>query len=197
MSIEVKTSYKDATRAIELYRKATRKDLPDIMNRHGRNTAFRTVRHLKSTTRAKLSKHDPERIGSKRRKAPRLFYALAAKDGYKRGSGIKDEARRRFEARDRSRGFLKAIFIKIASDYGAKMRSRANLQVGGEAGKSRAIKASITRLRTEMISGLAEEGALREIKRAFALGLADATRDMEAYAKKKMDANAGKYSGII
>lgn len=197
MSFEVKESYGDAIRAIEAYQKATRKDLPDIMNRFNRNTAFRTIRKLKSTTKAKLYRFNPEKKGSKRNKAPRLFYALSAQDGYKRGQGIKEEAMRRFQARDRSRGFLKAIFLKIASDYGAKMRTRVNLNVGGEAGKSRGIKATIMKLRAEMITGLAEPGALKEIDRAFRLALVEATRDMETYAKKKMDQNAGKYSGTV
>lgn len=197
MSIEVKTSYKDAIRAIELYQKATRKDLPDIMNRFNRNVAFKAVSKMPIADVRKIQRFDPKDPRSKKGKYPRLMYKLASKRGHRKGTGIKTAAELIYNKRMDSRGFLKAIFIKIASDYGGVSRARVNKKIGGSAGRARGIKASITRLKAEMISGLADEEAIQTIERAFPKALAAEVKNMEAYAKKKMDANAGKFSGTL
>jgi hypothetical protein len=193
--MEIKDSYKDAIRAIDLYRKATRKDLPEIMNKFNKDVALQTIRFMPIASKSKIEQYDPERMTKRSRVKAKTFYIKAQRAGFKRGQGLKKEAIRRFNRAKSSRGFLKSLFFNIAGDFGAPMRNSP--RAGGESSKSHGVRASITKLRAEMISGLAEETAHKVILPAFKRALAFKTKDMEEYARRKMKEQSGKYSGRI
>ena len=182
----------DAVRAIQLYQQATRKTKTETLNRFTRNTAARAPRHIDKVRLSTINKHDPGR-SSKRTQAPRLLYALAARDGHKKGRGIRSEAENRFKKRRQSSGFLKALFFGIAAKFGAKTRNRP--LAGGEAANFTAHPATDTIPRASFETGLVEISAIPEVEPGLRKAAAEATADMMQYAQRKMNEAAERHSG--
>lgn len=184
--------------AMELYEQATKKDGADIVNRAAKNAVIGGAGlkgAMQLTQRAKVNeikKFDPKQAGkgptTKRRK--RLHYAMAAKDGWKKGGGIGAEAERRHSRRMSAIGFSKAVWIAIAKDFGANLR--AAVQVKGCKGTK---ATPITLKATIQTTDLETEHIERVMSKALQDGVRNAAADMRAYAQKKMAERAAEFSG--
>lgn len=206
-SVDFEFDDREFRQAIELYMEATGKDLADTLNRMAKDVAFRAVKYAPIAPASEVRKYDPKFSGAAKRKtkarserkySSRLMYAKAAKRGFRKGGGIREEAEKLFKARSISRGFFKAIFVKLAKDFG-KNSANKNLRQGFRASKSKGIKAKVTSLQAVLIGpriygDKASEGvAMLEL--AVKKAINEKLHDMVNFAYERMQKTANKYSG--
>jgi hypothetical protein len=104
--------------ALEDYIKTSSRDLPVILDGLGRDLCFAAEKKTKKAPVAKIEKLR----GSK------LAHALATMSGNKKGRGNKASADKIVNARKSSSGYSKAIWLQIAKDLGAKIKSNVNIK---------------------------------------------------------------------
>ena len=142
---------------MKLWAKARKRTHDEVINHFGSQACLWAV---KFTPKAALGKFplnataDPEKGGKTHKQ--RFYYALAAKTGARRGEGIKDKARNRYKKRRSGSGFLRAGFLRPASELGAKVRSMP--RPGGEADRSKGTKSRGGRQRAKSFNNAEGSG---------------------------------------
>jgi hypothetical protein len=187
--------------AMQLYEKVTKKDGVEIVNRAAKNACIggRGLKGaLQLTKRADskaITKFSPARKRG-REYENNLFNALAAKGETRfgkavRGKGNRAKAMEIYNSRKQAIGFSKAIWIQIAKDLGANLKSKFSLK-----GSARGTKATFARMKATIETGTLEDDHVSRImKDALQEGVNNAAVDMREYAQKKLEARARQFSG--
>jgi predicted XRE-type DNA-binding protein len=98
--------------------KMSSRELPEVLDGVGRDLCFAAQGKTKKAPVAKIEKLR----GSK------LAHALATMSGNKKGRGNKASADKIVNARKSASGYSKAIWLQIAKDLGAKLRSNVKIR---------------------------------------------------------------------
>ena len=192
MKLKMRISTNDFRAALKTYQKATNKDMAEVLNRAGRNVAFKAISFTPMSRLAKHRTYEPDGSGTHR---SRLFHALATKGTRlgraKKGQGNQQLAERLYNHRLKSRGYIKAGWIEAAKDFGG--RPRARTWPGGRAAKGYGRKASTLRLEAWLFNF--SDGAETVGKVPLNRAMAFVAKDMLNYAYKRMRRTAKRYSG--
>lgn len=182
----------DFRKALKTYQKATEKDMAEVLNRAGRNVAFKAMAFTPMTRLQKIRRFEPDGSGTRQ---SRLFHALATKGNRlgqaKKGRGNQALAEKIFERRGRSRGYIKAGWIEAAKDFGGRPRKKTF--PGGRAAQGYGKKASTFRLEAWLYNFA--EGADKVGKVPLNRAMAVVAKDMTNYAYKRMRRTGKRYSG--
>jgi hypothetical protein len=98
--------------------KMSSRELPEVLDRTGRDLCFAANKKTKKAPVAKIEKLR----GSK------LAHALATMSGNKKGRGNKASADKIVSARKSASGYSKAIWLQIAKDLGAKVKINVKIK---------------------------------------------------------------------
>lgn len=180
-------------RALKLYESQSSKDFADVVNKAAIDACFIYPRYADAMKLSDLTPYNPLRKRGKSEKT-RLFYALEARRGKRRGGGIRAAAEKRYQRRRSSKGYLKLMLLKSAKDLGANVRSKMPT-VGSAAARGSATKATQFRLAADIATGFTDDAAVAKIAPAFKSALTVAARNMKTFAEKRMADTARKYSG--
>lgn len=172
-----------------------------------------TPRTTKGEVRKALNvKHHAWSFGGKS-KSTKLLFLLASKALVRRGFKFKNlanwnanvaiMAQRIARARDRSRSFLAAGWLKAAAQLGG--RTRETTLPGGRAGEGRAIKATVSRLIATAFNSSVDGGKRRRsmnvprvtaiVQNALNNALRAGKSDMETYVvRKELEKTLGRLS---
>lgn len=187
--------------AMNLYEKVTKKDGVEIVNRAAKNACIGGAGlkgALQLTKRADskaITKFSPAKKRG-REYENNLFNALAAEGNTKfgkavRGKGNRAKAMEIYNSRKQAIGFSKAIWLQIAKDLGANLKSKFTLQ-----GSARGTKATFFKMKATIETGQMEDKHVSLIMRdALQEGVRNAAVDMREYAQKKMEQRAKQFSG--
>lgn len=189
VKVKMRIHTDDFRKALKTYQKATEKDMAEVLNRAGRNVAFKAMAFTPMARKSKVDQFHPTR-----RKGPkaRMFYAQLTQSGRSRkGRGIKRAALDKYETRNRSRGYLKAGWIEAAKDFGGRPRKKTF--PGGRAAQGYGKKASTFRLEAWLYNFA--EGADKVGKVPLNRAMAVVAKDMTNYAYKRMRRTGKRYSG--
>ena len=188
MKLKMRISTNDFRAALKTYQKATNKDMAEVLNRAGRNVAFKAISFTPMARKSKVDQFTPGRRGPK----GRMIYAKLTKEGRSRkGQGIGRKAVEEHNKRNKSRGYIKAGWIEAAKDFGG--RPRARTWPGGRAAKGYGRKASTLRLEAWLFNF--SDGAETVGKVPLNRAMAFVAKDMLNYAYKRMRRTAKRYSG--
>ena len=145
----------------------------DCINNFAKKACLKAMKLTPKTPPGKFSPHNPELKRNTR--AKRLFYAIAAGAGIKKGTGgeevLKPAAISIYKRRVKSAGAIKAGFIECIKDLGFK-NMRARTCAGGSASKSRGTLSSRTDARQPMESATRDviqkehDWAIKRLQRA-------------------------------
>tara|TARA_R100001163_G_scaffold63558_3_gene55750 strand:+ start:105 stop:698 length:594 start_codon:yes stop_codon:yes gene_type:complete len=109
----------------------------DCINNFAKKACLRAMKLTKKTPRGRYNKHDPR--AKRKTYSSRLYFALRADVGYKKGSGgeeiMRPAAIDLFDRRVKSAGANKAGFIDCIKDLGFK-NMRLKTYPGGSASRS-------------------------------------------------------------
>ena len=135
--------------------------LDDCINNFAKKACLRAMKLTPKTPPSKFSPHNPELKRNTRQK--RLFYALAANAGIKKGSGgeevLKPAAIGIYKKRKKSAGAIKAGFIECIKDLGFK-NMRARTFAGGSASKSKGNLSKKHKLKARAFNNVAASGGV-------------------------------------
>ena len=131
----------------------------DCINNFAKKSCLRAMKLTKRTTINKYHKHDPRRRRNTYKK--RLFYAVCAGAGIKKGSGgeevMKPAAISIYKRRVKSAGAIKAGFIECIKDLGFK-NMRARTFAGGSASKSKGKLSKAHNLKASAFNNVSASG---------------------------------------
>lgn len=187
--------------AMNLYERVTKKDGVEIVNRAAKNACIggRGLKGALQLTKRADSKAITKFSPAKKRGREyenNLFNALAAEGNTKfgkavRGQGNRAKAMEIYNSRKQAIGFSKAIWMQIAKDLGATLKSKFTLR-----GSARGTKATFHKMKATIETGQMEDKHVSLIMRdALQEGVRNAAVDMREYAEKKMEQRAKQFSG--
>jgi len=131
----------------------------DCINNFAKKACLKAMKLTPKTTKGKFSPHNPELKRNTR--AKRLFYAIAAGAGIKKGSGgeevMKPAAIGIYKRRVKSAGAIKAGFIECIKDLGFK-NMRARTFAGGSASKSKGKLSKAHNLKASAFNNVSASG---------------------------------------
>lgn len=122
--------------ALRDYMEATGKEAADVVNKKAVDVCFRAAKETPDADLADLAQYSPAKglAGAPERK---MFHAIAtgnsSRGASKLGSAVKGKGNRKiatkiYNSRKRAKGYSKAIWYRIARDFGKKMRGKFNIQ---------------------------------------------------------------------
>tara|TARA_R110002051_G_scaffold308000_1_gene379328 strand:- start:2493 stop:3086 length:594 start_codon:yes stop_codon:yes gene_type:complete len=133
----------------------------DCINNFAKKACLKAMKLTPKSTKGKFSPHNPELKRNTRKK--RLFYAIAAGAGIKKGSGgeevMKPAAISIYKRRVKSAGAIKAGFIECIKDLGFK-NMRARTFAGGSASKSRGKLSKTHKLEARAFNNVSASGSV-------------------------------------
>lgn len=194
--IKDRVSDREAREAFHLYVKATGKTMADTLNRAGGNAAFTAMKHVPAAKVSSMTEWNPKgRKGTAKQK--QYHHAIATKTGHPKGSGNAAAAVAGFNRRKSSRGFMAALFIEIARDFGEKRKLRT-AGMGRESSKSKATKATPATRRAFLDTGFIDDrrGGVDKLAAAWDKGLAHAIygpSNLVEYALKQLAKQDAKH----
>jgi hypothetical protein len=184
--IKGKVDTKQFVRAMQEYSRATKKDEAEILNRAGRNIAFRAAQFTPIT--------QPARIRAEMRNNN-----LAAKILAKRGKfkGVKISERkaivdRMVKARERSARYIRVGWAAAIAAFGGKA-TRFKVNPKSEAAKGYGFKAMASRLVATL--GNNSKGADKAGSNALQEAVDFVAKDMLGFAQRTLAKTAKQYSG--
>ena len=131
----------------------------DCINNFAKKACLKAMKLTPKTTKGKFSPHNPELKRNTYKK--RLFYAIAAGAGIKKGNGgeevLKPAAISIYKRRVKSAGAIKAGFIECIKDLGFK-NMRARTFAGGSASKSKGNLSKKHKLKARAFNNVAASG---------------------------------------
>lgn len=194
--IKDRVSDREAREAFNLYVKATGKSMEDTLNRAAGNAAYYSIKEMPISRLESLHPHNPSpdnKIGDSKER--RLFYALAVRDhGARKGQGVRRAAIKIYGGRKRAKGFVGAIFIKMAKDFGRRVTRK--MGQGPTTLESIGYRASAAHLVAAMESGMVDVEVTKLLYTAFDKGLRKALygpRNMVEYALKQLAKQDAKH----
>lgn len=187
-------------RALELYRKATKKDEAAIINRAGHNVILRAIQF---TPKAKISRKpfneswNPEAERGKRgnRKAIRYWRGAWKRQG-KRGTPTREDLKRMWSNTRERIGYLKAGWFNAAHDFAraaGRTPPKSRPFSRGDANKGFARPARPT-FKVEAVAENFADAADRFGKAPLERAMRYVAIDMINYAQRKLGLTAKKYS---
>jgi len=133
----------------------------DCINNYAKKASLKAMKLTPKTPKGKFSQHNPELKRNSYKK--RLFYAIAAGAGVKKGTGgeeiMKPAAISIYERRKKSAGAIKAGFIECIKDLGFKSM-RARTFAGGSASKSKGNLSKKHKLKARAFNNVAGSGGV-------------------------------------
>lgn len=175
--------------ALELYARATGKDMSDVLNHAAGNVALRAIGKTKKAMPSRMrttATYDPDRRPSTYKS--RFHYALSAKQNRPTDAG---SVRRFFRRRRSSSGYNKAGFIQPARDFGKRTRLRPF--PGGDAARGRG-KKSRPSTHVAVIDNFAD-GADEVGREGVNAAMPFVVNDMVSFAVRRMQKTANRFSG--
>lgn len=172
-------------KAILEYQKATKKEIPEILNRAGRDVAFRAA--------GKTPKASQAVIRADLLRDPHLVYALTSLKLKREGKGIlpspkfSEEVNKFIALRKSSSGFLRSGWATAIEKLGGHYRGMRTKKVHGWAKK-----ASIVRFVTEIANTVPGIGKVGE--KALAEAVNSVSRDKLSWARKRLAKIAQQHS---
>lgn len=185
MKAGIKIDTREFQKAMREYERATKKDGADILNRAGRNVAFRAAQFTDVAS--------PTKIKSQLR-SNNLLAKILAKRGRLKGLNMQERSAlfdKVLSARMRSARYIRVGWAKAIAAFGGNA-TRMKVNPKSEAAKGYGIKASTRRLVAELANNSkgAEKVGLSPLERAIQF----VARDMLNYAKHKMSRTGDKFS---
>jgi hypothetical protein len=185
MNVSMDFETKNLQKAFRLYAKATQTDEADILNRAGRNIAFRAAG---ATPRSRSAKIKSELYGD-----GHLAWALTSIQLKKRGVGIlkkpgfRKEVSRFVTQRASSAGYMRAGWSASIAAFGGKYKGKKNRKANGDAklATARHLVATLSNNATDIDK--VGQDALRQ-------AVAYVAADMRSYAEKKLAKRAREMS---
>lgn len=133
----------------------------DCINNFAKKACLKAMKLTPKTPPGKFSPHNPELKRNTR--AKRLFYAVCAGAGIKKGSGgdevMRPAAISIYKRRVKSAGAIKAGFIECIKDLGFK-NMRARTFAGGSASKSKGNLSKKHKLKARAFNNVAASGGV-------------------------------------
>jgi hypothetical protein len=193
---DFKLDTSELTKAFEEYRQATQKDMADILNRAGKNVAFKAIRYTPSASKESVRTGLDIDVTYKDGHDVLLKYlvvnAFLKKHGQKAvgGKEMGVAASNFMKGRMKTIGYIKAGWLNAALDFGATLSKRPYPK--GFAAKGYGKKASPLNLNAALANFAtgANLVGVAGLQRA----IDETARDMIDYAQKKMQATAQKHS---
>lgn len=174
---------REFTSAMKSIQKATGKDGAEILNRAGRNIAFKAIKYTFKTTVAEITK----KLGTPA-KPTGLAYGITSKALGRKAT--KEEVGRMIKRRRSAIGYLKAGWVQAAKDFGGNPRVRYSGK--GEAREGRGVKARATKLLAEL-SNTAPAIELYG-KPGFEKAVEETIIDMVEHATQRLQRTFNKYT---
>lgn len=186
MKLKMPIDTREFTAAMREYGRATKKDEAEILNRAGRNVAFRAAQFTPQANPAKI-KGDLARDN--------LAVKILAKRGAFRGvpNSKRAELVRKLEAaRIRSIRYVRQGWANAILAFGGRPGRLGNVNSRSEAAKGYGLKASAQRLVAELANNSrgADKVGLEPLQKAIDF----VAKDMLAFAQKKLAQTAAKFS---
>lgn len=167
--------------ALDEYIKESSRELPAVIDGVARDLCFAAAKKTKKASPAKIEKL----------KSERMFHALATMTGYPKGKGNQDKAERIARRRLSAIGYSKAIWIKMAGDLGARIRTPKRI----DHAKGTRSKSELQPTAYLEITGL-EAGHVSDIMQpALDKAVPGVARKMRAHVEKKLADIGRKKSG--
>lgn len=140
------------------------------------------LQKTKTASKATIGKFDPDKDAKSAltKKRTRLFHALATKGSAKKGQGNANLARKIYSGRQSARGYGKGIWLKIAKDLGARVRTYADTNIAH--GKKATIRTLAAFVEIEKTDGWSDD-----MRNAYKKGLANSARDMVRHVEEKLN----------
>jgi len=210
MSAKITIDYSEMQRAMREYAKVSKADGAEIVNRFGRDVAFKAVTLTPKAEAAAIAVYAPTKPGYE----GRLHFAKAAKAGAKKGSDksqvtrtktgrvakrqlggpMTQAANKSFGRAKASSGFIKAGWFNAIVNMGGKPGTRApKPRRGSKAGKGYGVKATARSLIAWIYNFV--PGADKMGEDALQSAVNFVARSKLDYAKKKLAGTAKKFSG--
>ena len=177
---------KEFTRAIQQYEEASGKELAQILDDKGKDVCFFSAREIESG--------DPSR---EHPKGSIIYHALASSGGTRFGTAVKGQGNKKladkiYNRRRRSKGYSRAIFVKMAGDLGARLTVKAGKIRYAGADKAKPGIKPFVLLR---VDGLEKTHVENVLQPAIDRALPKVAADMNKYTQRKLSAIAKKHSG--
>ena len=209
-AVEFEFDFPSFVKGLEAYAKATGKDLPEVINRAGQKAAIgggRTdggapvkgaMQLTKKATKGAIDKWKPniDRKSKKTKDRARIAYVELARKGITAKDGsLKGKANRVHAKKQSASGYSKAIWIAVAKQFpvsGKNISSKFKF----EHGKIRVRPAKGLKLEADILVKTLDvrNDFSNKMIDAWRKGLAGAAVDMQAFATKKLQKTADKYS---
>ena len=187
MSLDLTFNDKEFIEALELYQKLTNKTAAEIINKKAKDVCFKAAESTPILLQPKMTPFNPTikrwKGASKGEKkySNRMFYAMENKTG-------KDPAKE-WKRRKASSGYSKAIWYRIARDFGANLRGKFDIKTAkGKKAKPNNPVAVLDAKRLDSVHLTAT------MMPAFKKGMKIVERDTRGHVEKKLAEAAAKYS---
>ena len=197
--VEFELDTREIVEALTWVEKNSKKDALEVVNQAAigacigggqrKNGTFYegALQKTKTASKASIGKFDPDKKAKSglTKKRARLFHALASegskKGKAKKGQGNAKLAKRIYSGRQSARGYAKGIWLKIARDLGARVRTYADTNIAH--GKKATIRTLAAFVEIDKTDGWSDE-----MKNAYKKGLANSARDMVRHVEQKLNA---------
>ncbi len=178
--------------AMQLYERATGKEMSDVINRKATRICFTAAKHTKKASLVDINKNKPRKRNAEYQH--KLFHALASEGNTKfgkavRGQGNTETALKIYNSRRGASGYSKAIWYSLARELGAKLRSKIRVD-SVKATKAKPLNPTAT-IDTGSIDIELRDTVLVD---ALKVAIREEAADMQDYAQRKLDEQAAKFS---
>lgn len=195
--MDAKVDLRELTKAFQVYEKATEKDMAYILNRAGRNIAFKSIKYtpkaIKTAIKSSLESMVTWRDGHQVPLKYLLANSFIMKRGYAAVTGnlMKEAAARLLRRRNSSVAYIKAGWLKAAIAFGGTRE--AKFSKNGLAKKGYGKPA--TPLNLKAVLANYSYGAELIGSSAVQKAVIETSADMISFANKKLEQSAKAVSG--
>lgn len=186
---------RELIQALEQYQEATNKDMAEVLNRAGRNVAFKAIRYTPTTLKSDITASLETMVAWQDGHQVPLKYLIANAFRRKRGqppvagSRMRDAVDSLYALRYKTIGYVKAGWLNAARAFGGAGKEPFSK---GLASLGYGKKATAFNLNAELANF--SRGANLVGSDGLQRAIDETARDMIAFADKKMAATAKKHS---
>lgn len=156
--IELRIDDKEFMRALRDIIEMSSKEMPEVINRTAIDVCFQANKNTKRADKGSIDAL----------KGTKLVHALATRAGAVKGQGNKRKANRIVSARKAAVGYGKAIWLKMASDLGKKLRARASIKhatgTKAEPGVKPTAKLAVDGLQGDLVNNIMQDALDRAVR---------------------------------
>jgi hypothetical protein len=167
----VSTNAKEWSAAMKAWLKVKRRaSHDDCINKFGSESCFKAMQYTRKAPKSKITVYNPQKGGKTFKQ--KLLYAMASKNGIRKGKGgnkvMRPYVDKVYKSRVRGIGVVKAGFIKPATDLGKQMAIKP--YGGGSASKSKGQKSIRFRMKAKSFNEVSGSGihGYKPMQRAMA-----------------------------